>query len=249
DHLLKAEGTRVLDVGCGPGTWILEMATEYPRTEFYGVDIRLMFPTTIKPSNAKFTQYNFIESLPYEDNTFDIVRMRLILGFLTEQKMVQVFKEIYRVLKPSGYVEILDCEYQVHRPGPLCLSFIMPTHQIGTLLMTHGNFVDIHQHRVRIPIGWGGHLGEVHGQDFQAFIRSIHPKLIRSHLSTDLDESMAKAVKECALNQSHVNWFVCYGQKPTNPLMPSNIHTQQDIHWDSATVHDDLTNCYYEEEI
>jgi tRNA G46 methylase TrmB len=29
----------VLDVGCGPATWLLELATEYPANNFYGIDI------------------------------------------------------------------------------------------------------------------------------------------------------------------------------------------------------------------
>ena len=80
--------------------------------------------------------------------------------------------------------------------------------------MTHGNFVDVHQHRVRIPIGWGGHLGEVHGQDYMSCVCSMHPKLVRDHIDLDYDRVMADGVKQCALNQSHINWFVCYGQKP-----------------------------------
>ncbi|KAI8366932.1 S-adenosyl-L-methionine-dependent methyltransferase [Choanephora cucurbitarum] len=259
DDLLKKEGTKVLDVGCGPGTWLLEMATEYPKTEFHGVDLRLMFPTTIKPANAKFTQHNFIENLPYEDNTFDIVRMRLILGFLTEKDIIQVFEEMYRVLKPSGYVEIMDCEYAVHRSGPLCTTYanemllkalksihvdIMPAHQVGTLLMTHGKFVDVHQHRVRIPIGWGGHLGEVHGQDYMACVCSMHPKLVRDHLDLDYDKVMADGVKQCAANQSHINWFVCYGQKPT---VPSSHPSEQKVIWDATVVHDEVISSYCEE--
>jgi hypothetical protein len=29
----------VLDVGCGPATWLLELATEHPKASFYGIDI------------------------------------------------------------------------------------------------------------------------------------------------------------------------------------------------------------------
>lgn len=46
-NLLKPELTtplfekevNVLDVGCGPATWLMDLSTEYPNSNFYGIDI------------------------------------------------------------------------------------------------------------------------------------------------------------------------------------------------------------------
>lgn len=80
-----------------------------------------MFPLTIKPKNATFLQYDVVKEkrLPYPDQSFDFVRIRLMLAFMSEQEFLVILSEIHRILKPMGYVEILDCEYQVHRPGYL----------------------------------------------------------------------------------------------------------------------------------
>ncbi|KAG1125568.1 hypothetical protein G6F42_008597 [Rhizopus arrhizus] len=240
---------RVLDVGCGPGTWILEMASEFPFTEFHGIDIRTMFPTTIKPSNAKFTQHDFLQStLPYEDNSFEFVRMRLMLVFITESQFFHLLSEIRRVLKPDGYFEILDCEYQIHRPGILCEKILnrqlpqslhnklgtiehMPSHHVSTALTLHGGFVNVHQRRIHIPVGWGGQLGEVHAQNLMSYLLSIRPD-IKQYLSMlngsdiNIDELLMEAVKECTVRQSHVYWFACYGQKPAvNNLIPTILNT------------------------
>lgn len=242
--------TRVLDVGCGPGTWILEMASEFPFTEFHGIDIRTMFPTTIKPSNAKFIQHDFLQSnLPYEDNSFEFVRMRLMLVFITEQQFFHLLSEVRRILKPDGYFEILDCEYQIHRPGVLCNKILngqipqslhkklgtidpMPSHHVSTALTLHGGFVNVHQRRIHIPIGWGGQLGEVHAQNLQSYLLSMHPD-IKQELSTanghdvNIDDLLVEAVKECTVRQSHAYWFACYGQKPAalNNLIPTTLNT------------------------
>ncbi|KAL9538393.1 hypothetical protein MBANPS3_010963 [Mucor bainieri] len=241
--------TRVLDVGCGPGTWILEMASEFPFTEFHGIDIRAMFPTTIKPSNAKFIQHDFLQSnLPYGDSSFEFVRMRLMLVFITEQQFFHLLSEVRRILKPDGYFEILDCEYQIHRPGILCDKILnrqipqslrkklgtidhMPSHHVSTALTLHGGFVNVHQRRIHIPIGWGGQLGEVHAQNLQSYLLSIHPD-IKQDLSTangndvDIDTLLTEAVKECTVRQSHVYWFACYGQKPAvDTLIPTTLNT------------------------
>jgi ubiquinone/menaquinone biosynthesis C-methylase UbiE len=79
-----------------------------------------MFPSSIKPTNTKFLQHDFLTDLPYADETFEFVRMRLMLGLMTEKQLLHLISEIQRVLKPSGYIEILDAEYQIHRAGPIC---------------------------------------------------------------------------------------------------------------------------------
>lgn len=211
------------------------MATDFPFTEFHGIDIRTMFPTTIKPPNAKFIQHNFLQNnLPYENNTFEFVRMRLMLTFLTGKQLLHLLSEIHRILKPHGYFEILDCEYQIHRPGILCETILnrqlpkslherlgimetMPSHHVSTCLTLHGGFVNVHQRRIHIPIGWGGQLGEVHAQNLVGFLQSTRAD-IKQDFSVDseinIDELILRAVKECTVRQSHVNWFACYGQKP-----------------------------------
>ncbi|CAJ0760516.1 23114_t:CDS:2, partial [Entrophospora sp. SA101] len=40
-------GGKVLDIGCGTGTWILDLATEYKTTTFIGLDISQIFPQTM----------------------------------------------------------------------------------------------------------------------------------------------------------------------------------------------------------
>ncbi|KAI8978639.1 S-adenosyl-L-methionine-dependent methyltransferase [Pilobolus umbonatus] len=116
----KKDRPQVLDIGCGPGTWVLEMATEFPNTEFHGIDLRTMFPTSIKPTNTHFVQHDFLDTLPYPDESFDFVKMRLMLGTITPPQLTKLLSEIQRVLKPLGYVEFLDVDQQIHRPGPLC---------------------------------------------------------------------------------------------------------------------------------
>ncbi|GAA5799959.1 hypothetical protein HPULCUR_005380 [Helicostylum pulchrum] len=108
DEILKNvpfdEGVKVLDLGCGPGTWIMDVATEYPNSEFIGVDMCDIFPNNIRPANVTFQTGNILEQLAFEDNTFDLVNLRLfILAFRTDE-WDAVLKEIRRVLKPGGYI-------------------------------------------------------------------------------------------------------------------------------------------------
>lgn len=103
---------------------VLEMASEFPSCEFHGIDLCAMFPTSIKPQNARFTQHNFLEKLPFPDSTFDYIHMRSMLCSLTRQQLNRLLKEISRVLKPLGYIEIVDVEYRVQRAGPLTEEYL-----------------------------------------------------------------------------------------------------------------------------
>ncbi|KAG0175098.1 hypothetical protein DFQ28_005008 [Apophysomyces sp. BC1034] len=201
-----------------------------------------MFPTTIKPSNAQFKQHDIAERLPYPDDTFDYVYMRTMLGSLTRPQLISLLGEIARILKPGGYVEILDVEYQVQRPGPVSEELInqkfrqiMNSYDIdlqlcqhlSTLMMTHppgGGFIDIHQSKVNIPLGWGGQLGELHSQNMECYLRSLNPLIREAMVSATLSEiestttlddvAVQHITAECKKHQSHLNWYTCYGQKP-----------------------------------
>ena len=111
---------------------------------------------------------------------------------------------------------------------------------MSTLLMvscnkqSDGGFVDVHQEKVTIPLGWGGQLGEIHSQNLHAFLKSLDPK-IRQATTTQsklsdwepagmdntitmmTDSAIEHIMKECERYQSHFNWFACYGRKPAAP--------------------------------
>jgi SAM-dependent methyltransferase len=96
------ETTRVLDIGCGRHAGYLRDV--YDKTPFsYGVDLdadALANNTTIKN-----TVVANAENLPFEDEFFDIVTLAWVLEHLENPE--QVFREICRVLKPSGTVFFL----------------------------------------------------------------------------------------------------------------------------------------------
>ncbi|CAG8726236.1 12917_t:CDS:2, partial [Ambispora leptoticha] len=70
-------GARVLDGGCGPGAWLLEMGTTYVNSQFFGIDIEAVYPCQIKPANVNFYQCDLmeLEKLNLEENSFDMIRM------------------------------------------------------------------------------------------------------------------------------------------------------------------------------
>ncbi|CAO3592828.1 unnamed protein product [Absidia cylindrospora] len=233
---------KVLDIGTGAGTWILEMATEFSETDFYGIDVASMYPTAIKPSNAFFRQHDMLDGLPFEDESFDYIFMRQMMTCLSKSQLIQLLTEIARVLKPNGYLEIVDVEYQIQRPGPVASTLInhhlrekMASFgiesdlctQLSTLLMTtqspQGGFIETMQHRVTMPLGWGGQLGDLHAHNLELFLKSLNPTMTHNtstSVSTEqtsttflTDAVIQHTLKECVRYQSHSNWYACTARK------------------------------------
>ncbi|KAI9282562.1 S-adenosyl-L-methionine-dependent methyltransferase, partial [Sporodiniella umbellata] len=117
-HEKLKRGIRVLDMGCGPGWWTLEMARSYPRSKFVGIDMADVFVSKNQPSNVTFMIANAGTKLDFESSAFDFVFQRfLVMGFPTEQYLSSI-KEIQRVLKPGGSIEILELINNYEGGGP-----------------------------------------------------------------------------------------------------------------------------------
>jgi ubiquinone/menaquinone biosynthesis C-methylase UbiE len=93
------------------------MAIDYPEYDVIGLDMVDMFPTTIRPKNVRFDLLNVLNGLPYEDNSFDMIHMRLMIVALRANEWEQVLTEIRRVLKPGGLLQLVESDLTVSSNG------------------------------------------------------------------------------------------------------------------------------------
>ena len=97
DRELKAESTKVLDIGCSKGTALINFSKCSDNLELYGVDLR----EENLPDNITFKECDLEkESLPFDDNTFDIVYSKSVLEHVFNTS--NFISEAKRVLKPGG---------------------------------------------------------------------------------------------------------------------------------------------------
>ncbi|CAG8514509.1 13324_t:CDS:2 [Acaulospora morrowiae] len=114
------EGSRVLDVGCGTGIWVLELSSKYENSEFFGVDMSPVFPSQIKPFNSNFIKANVLDGLPFPSNEFDYVHLSFLnASFTDDQWQNIVIPELIRVLKPNGWLEFYEVDIIQLNGGPL----------------------------------------------------------------------------------------------------------------------------------
>ncbi|KAG1152480.1 hypothetical protein G6F37_008659 [Rhizopus arrhizus] len=107
------KGISVLDVGCGPGAWIMDMTQDYPNCTYHGCDIVDVTNKNLKIDQFTFNFGNVIQGLPYEDNTFDFVQMRLFTAALRKEEWPIALKEIIRLTKPGGMIQLMEPDFRL----------------------------------------------------------------------------------------------------------------------------------------
>ncbi|MFX0025872.1 MAG: class I SAM-dependent methyltransferase [Candidatus Hermodarchaeota archaeon] len=103
----------LVDVGCGSGNLIVEIAQKFKTIDLIGVDIsdeilELAKQRAIKDEfneRIKFEIGN-VEKLPFTDNSIDFIVSSLSLHHWTNPKMA--FKELFRTLKENGSLLVFD---------------------------------------------------------------------------------------------------------------------------------------------
>ncbi|KAG9286985.1 hypothetical protein G9A89_001223 [Geosiphon pyriformis] len=173
---LKSRRTRVLDIGCGTGTWILDTCKDFPSTTFTGLDNSPNFPTTSRPKNTRFFEWNITEGLPFELSTFDLVHIRFLAMDLTYEQWSKAVLEIVRVTKSGGWIEICESDFKWHQCGRVTEAVLTGFRDsfrdkgINLEISSHlSHFledtklvVNITKEEKLIPIGdWGNRLGEL----------------------------------------------------------------------------------------
>lgn len=109
----------VLDAGCGNCAWSLSMAKEFPKIKIYGIDIIDNFPKDIKPINCSFIKENlFIYTEKYNSKKFDYIFQRYMSMYLKEEQWKILIKNYYNMLKPGGFIEIVESNIISSNMGP-----------------------------------------------------------------------------------------------------------------------------------
>lgn len=199
---LGAGGAHVLDVGCGPGTWLIEMANEFPRSHFTGMDISPVFPRETKPDNVNFMEANLLDGLPFENDSFDYIHMRFLITAFSKSDWVIAINELVRVAKVGGIIEIVEDEIEPRNDGPISrllfsafLSDLKSRHidvtaysHMTDLLGATERLTDIKKEEVTAQFGkWAGRVGTLLANNTGQLFRTFRARF-SSILELETDE-------------------------------------------------------------
>ena len=122
-------GTRLLELGCGPGYYACRISEELPTVQTTGVDLShaLIERATSRARSRQLSNCSFqhadAHSLPYASGSIDaIVVSRL---FLIVPEKEGIIREIFRVLRPEGRCFIAEPTSGFRTRLPLALMWLL----------------------------------------------------------------------------------------------------------------------------
>ncbi|KAI8350158.1 S-adenosyl-L-methionine-dependent methyltransferase [Blakeslea trispora] len=138
----KMKTGRVLDIGCGPGSWCIDLSTTYPNIHVVGVDSEDMFPSKHSlPNNCELIVCNVLNGLKeFPDASFDVIHIRFMVLAFTTRQYYQVVKDCWRLLKPKGFLEIFETDLTVYSAGPVTQKLNQESRFVCLLFAFNGSF-------------------------------------------------------------------------------------------------------------
>lgn len=111
---------RVLDVACGTGRFLRQLATAHPTLRYHGVDLSPYYVQAARKLLADVGEVSLAvenaEALPYADGTFDVVTSVYLFHELPRNARRRVVGELLRVLRPGGLLVIEDSAQPAESP-------------------------------------------------------------------------------------------------------------------------------------
>ncbi|CAG8693386.1 12173_t:CDS:2, partial [Dentiscutata heterogama] len=208
-HEKLRTGAKVLEFGCGAGIWTSEVSAEYLNSEFYAIDFTTQNSNN---DNITFISCDIHQMLPFPDNEFDYVFSRNKTDFFTKNNFQGFLFEVFRVLKPGGWLEIGHTLYDyddtsgpafkrmndaqissqfIHNPLDISwhkergIDFDLITHLEDYLQMT-GWAEFISSQTVKIPLGGDG-LGEFYC-DSATYYVSLMKEFLAPYMGVSFEE-------------------------------------------------------------
>ncbi|SAL98332.1 hypothetical protein [Absidia glauca] len=229
------KGAVIIDVGTGNGIWALEMANQYPTVQVLGLDRLLPNDQQNGPDNLRFVQTDVTESWPMSDNAVDFIFQRSMSDAVKQVEWAPLLAEMYRVLKPGGYIELIENDSWRHNPGPVQQAFdafiqeqckttgmdFQLTDSLDTLVKDAG-FEEIDKKTMDIPLGeWPAdqelkQFGFINKEAHKALLKNYKDFYIKQWglSSADFDMAVHEVLDEFDEHHSFTRFHCWVARKP-----------------------------------
>ena len=222
---LSPDTRTILDVGSGTGIWAMDMAQQFPHAHILGVDIALTSLPQTLPGTCVFVQADILQGLPFPAHQFDFTHQRLLVGAIPAPRWPEVVRELVRVTRPRGWIELLEVGITVQNAGPATerlLAWVRETSQVfgiefkmveqlGNLLKQAGcQSVEVQD--IPVPLGaWAGRNGEMLKLDALRVFQALRPRSLTP--PEQLEVMLHAAAAEWEHNHALYLFHAAYGRR------------------------------------
>jgi len=118
---------RVLDVGCGTGDWLIEMAKSYPSiSQLVGVDIsgkmiefaRAQAEAQHVGNRVTFHIMDALRILEFPDQSFDLINQRFATSYLRSWDWPKLLQEYRRINRHGGIIRVTEFDMVSQTTSP-----------------------------------------------------------------------------------------------------------------------------------
>ena len=201
----------ILDIACGPGGWVLDVARTYPHIKVTGIDISkntISYACAqsglLKLPNATFEVMDALKPLAFPNESFDLVNMRTIFAFVLPESWPSFLQECKRVLRPGGTIRITEGEWGFTNKKHVELMLFKQAQAMYSLkrtfspngfhfgltpvlrpLLQQAGFEHIQMKAHAVDSSYGTESYEGSVQDFRLLLALSRPFLLRSGTTTE----------------------------------------------------------------
>ncbi|QBD76322.1 class I SAM-dependent methyltransferase [Ktedonosporobacter rubrisoli] len=194
---------RVMDIGCGPGGWAIEVAQRYQELSVIGIDINRNFieyarkqaESQLLSERVEFFVMDALLILEFPVGYFDLVNLRAGSSFLRTWDWSKLLTEARRIARRGGVLRITDTEHIHESTSPALRRFqqmlVCALHQAGhlftpssdgltarlpNLLQIHG-YQQIQQRPYALEYRAGTPEGQAYYEDWSHMFSNFRPFL------------------------------------------------------------------------
>ena len=105
-------GSKVFELGCAKGFLLKELSVLIPGITVRGFEVSQYAKETAPESVRNFIDVGYPTTMPYADDTFDLVLAINSLHFMPESDVRRTFAEVIRISKREGHVFVQVDAYE-----------------------------------------------------------------------------------------------------------------------------------------
>ncbi|KAA8650645.1 hypothetical protein EYZ11_002800 [Aspergillus tanneri] len=232
---------KVLDCGYGTGSWAIEVAEQNPDCEVIGLDIFPHMNPDDTPENLWLQVDDLNRSFTFPSNHFDLVHSRLLATGINKARWPSYIRDIKRVLKPGGWVQLVEIYFNVQSDNgsiternalrqwssQLMGSLETKDLRVGTRLrnlLTTAGMTEVDVRMIPLPLcAWSNDprmrdIGSVNRENIKRLLPSLALYPFTQHLGIDLEEfedliSRAQQEADTSGLKAYFPLYVCIGRK------------------------------------